>query len=139
MGKFAPKRITEYDFDSLKELVDDVIDEFKEGQNITLVLTSEEVSDYLVAFLSTGKVKPYDIDWAACKINGYSGEYYFSLNHLEDEVLFVEKAYNTDKCRYIDDDPNVTDIMFISQDISKTLYDKCVEEKHNIVLFDIKK
>ncbi len=138
MGKFAPKKLTEYNFVNLENLVCDVMQEFQEGQNITLILTAEEVPDYLTAFLSTGKVKPYDIDWAHQDVNGYGGEYYFSLNHLDDDVLFVEKAYSTEKCRYIDDDPEFTDILFVSVDVGKALYDKCVDDKHNIVLFDIK-
>lgn len=137
MGKFAPKRINEYNFTSLEELVCDVMQEFEEGNNITIVLTVDEVPDYLTAFLSTGKIKPFDIDWAYPDVNGYGREYYFTLTHLDDDVVFVEKAYDSDKCRYIDDCPDVTDIMFISVDVSKTLFDKCVNDGHNIVLFDI--
>lgn len=139
MGKFAPKRVREYRFVSLEELVCDVMREFEEGQEITLVLTAEEVPDYLTAFLSTGKIKPYDIDWAHPDVNGYGGEYYFSLSHFENDVVFVEKAYDTDNCRYLDDSPEFTDILFVSVDVGKALYDKCVNDKHNIVLFDIEK
>lgn len=139
MGKFAPKRLIEYNFVNLEELVCDVMQEFEEGQEITLVLAAEEVPDYLTAFLSTGKIKPYDIEWAYPEVNGYGGEYYFSLTHLNNDVLFVEKAYDNDNCRYLDTDSEFTDIMFISVDVGKTLFDKFVNDKHNIVLFDIEK
>lgn len=137
MGKFSRNR--EYTFASLEEMITDIMETFDEGQDVNIVLSWEEVPKYLMSLLTTGKFQPYDITWAKPEIDGYAAEYCIALCHFSDEnPIFVEQEYNTKYERYVDGDPNVTDIVFISMDVSTSLYDKYMTDGFNTVLFDIK-
>ena len=137
MGKFSRNR--EYTFASLEDMITDIIETFDEGQDINIVLSCEEVPKYLISLFATGRFQPYDITWAKPEIDGYAAEYCISLCHFSDEnSIFVEQEYNTKYERYVDGDPNVTDIAFISIDVSTSLYDKYITDGFNTVLFDVK-
>lgn len=137
MGKFSRNR--ECTFTSLEEMVTDIIETFDDGQDINIVLSWKEVSKFLVPLFATGKFQPYDITWSKPEINGYAGEYCISLCHFSDEnPIFVEQEYNEEHGKYVDGDPNITDIAFISMDVSTSLYNKYITDGFNTVLFDIK-
>ena len=87
MGKFSRNR--EYTFASLEELILSVVEEFDDGADINIVITWEDVSKYLTALISTGKFSPYSIEFCYPDMNGYSYEYLISINHFENNALFV--------------------------------------------------
>lgn len=135
MGKFSRNR--EYNFVSLEEMISDIIEEFGDGNDITIALPWDEAGKFITALISTEKFTPYSIHFDYPDVDNYSSEYYISLTHIDNNYLFVEPAYNTDEKKYLNDDSDLTDIMFISAGVSTTLYDKLIENGHNTVLFDI--
>ena len=135
MGKFARPKVREYSFVSLEQFVCDICEEVDEGYNIDIFVSCEEAQDYITAIMATGRFRPQSIEYGTPEMIGYEDEYIISLSR--DGELFIEKAWS-DKCdKYIIGDPSVTDIVFISQDVSKTLYDQAVDSGLNIVHFDI--
>lgn len=137
MGKFSRNR--EYTFVSMEEFVTDVMEAFGEGQNIDVLLSWEEVPKFLIPLLATEKFTPYDIRWGKSEMDGYGYEYNISLSHMYsgEDAIFVEQIYNTDSGRYLDGDPEIVDIAFLSVDVSTSLYNKYIEDGYNTVLFDI--
>lgn len=137
MGKFAPKKITEYTFVSLEEMVSSVVEEFDDGNDIDIVLPWEDVVKVMVALISTGKFTPYYVNFGHPEMDGYAYEYSISVNHLNNNALFVEPIYNTDEGRYNTFCNETTDILFASIDISKICYDQIISDDCSTVLFDI--
>lgn len=135
MGKFSRNR--EYTFVSIEELISSVIEEYNDGANVDVVLPWQEVNDILVALISTGKFKLYCIDFCLPDIDNYAYEYCISLNHLDDDSLFVEKVYRTDKDDYITFCSDITDVMFVSAGVSRVCYDSIVGNGSHNVLYDI--
>ena len=135
MGKFSRNR--EYTFASLEEIISSVVEEFDDGNNITIALPWNEVSQFIIALISTGKFEPYDIDFGHSAVNDYFMEYYISVNHIGNNYLFVEPAYNATSDNYITCGTECTDILFVSVGVTTTLYNKLIEDGHNTVLFDI--
>ena len=135
MGKFSRNR--EYTFVSLEELVSSVIEEYNDGANVDIVLPWEEVNDILVALISAGKFKLYYVDFGLPEMDGYDYEYSVSLSHLDDDSLFVEKVYRTDKDNYVTFCSEATDIVFVSAGVTKVCYDSIVRDGCNTVLFDV--
>lgn len=118
----------------MEELVYDIVKSFDEGnKDIDFVLTTDEVQDFLTAFLSTGRFKPVCIDWATPEINGYSREYYFSLCRFEDNQIFVTPVYRKDKFMDIGEDS----IILVSGKVKTSTYNKFVKEYSDVLLFDI--
>ena len=70
-------------------------------------------------------------------MDGYGYEYSISLSHLDDDSLFVEKVYRTDKDDYITFCSDITDVVFVSAGVTKVCYDSIVGDGCNTVLFDI--
>ena len=135
MGKFSRNR--EYTFVSLEELISSVIEEYNDGANVDIVLPCGEVNDILVALISTGKFKLYCVDFGLPEMYGYDYEYSISLSHLDDDSLFVEKIYRTDKDDYITFCSDITDVVFVSAGVTKVCYDSIVRDGCNTVLFDV--
>lgn len=99
------------------------------GKNIDIVLTPQEVQEYLVAFLSTDKLNPVSINWSCSDYNEYYREYYFSLFHFDDDELFVEPVYVNDKFMKADTESIILISDKIKLDTYKTLkknYDKAI-------------
>lgn len=119
----------------MEEFVCDIIKDFDEGnKNIDFVLTADEVQDFLVAFLSTGKFKPVCIDWATPEINGYDREFYFSLCRFDySNKLFIDPVYRKEKFINIDNDS----IILVSAGVKVDTYNKFVKNYNNVILFDI--
>ena len=135
MGKFSRNR--EYTFASMKELISSVIEEYNDGANVDIVLPCGEVNDILVALISTGKFKLYCVDFGLPEMDGYDYEYSISLSHLDDDSLFAEKVYRTDKDDYITFCSDITDVVFVSAGVTKVCYDSIVRDGCNTVLYDI--
>lgn len=135
MGKFSRNR--EYTFVSLEELISSVIEEFNDGSDIDIVLPWEEVNDVITAIISTGKFKIHLFDYGLPEMEGYDYEYSIALSHFDDNALFVEKVYNSEKDRYITFCNEATDIVFVSAGVSKVCYDGIIDDDCNTVLFDI--
>ncbi len=135
MGKFSRNR--EYTFVSLEELISSAIEEYNDGANVDIVLPWQEVNDILVALISTGKFKLYCVDFGLPEMYGYGYEYSISLSHLDDDSLFVEKVYRTDKDDYLTFCNEAVDVTFVSAGVSRVCYDSIVEDGCNTVLFDI--
>lgn len=135
MGKFT-RAYNEYSFDSIAEFVIDVVEEYESGSNIDIIVSCNELPDLLVAFLGTNKFVPYFVEYGIPEMDGYNREYLLSLSHLDDDAIFVEKEWR-ENTGYILGVSETSDVLFMSQDISKTLFDKRLEEGYNVVLFDI--
>ncbi len=141
MGKFNFSKTIEHTFKNYTEFVNDIIDEYNTGKDIEIAVTWEQVPEILRGIVSKANVLLYDIDFAYPEINGYNKEYLISLCHGlvdgKDDALFVERAFNDDLEKYlsIEDCDNTT--AFVSQDVNIGLYGRFVDEKFNIVLFDV--
>ena len=135
MGKFSRNR--EYTFVSMEELISSVIEEYNDGANVDIVLPWEEVNDILVALISTGKFKLYCVDFGLPEMDGYDYEYSISLSHLDDDSLFVEKAYRIDKDDYLTFCSEAVDVTFVSAGVSLKLYNNIIDDGCNTVLFDV--
>ena len=70
-------------------------------------------------------------------MDGYDYEYSISLSHLDDDSLFVEKVYRTDKDDYLTFCSDATDVTFVSAGVSRVCYDSIVGDGCNTVLYDI--
>ena len=70
-------------------------------------------------------------------MDGYGYEYSISLSHLDDDSLFVEKVYRTDKDDYITFCSEGVDVVFVSDGVLKVCYDSIAEDGCNTVLFDV--
>lgn len=134
MGKFSRNR--EYAFVSMEELISSAIEEYNDGANVDIILPWEEVNDILVALISTGKFKLHYVDFGLPEMEGYGYEYSISLCHFDDDSLFVEKVYKTDKENYLFGS-EVVDIVFVSAGVTRFCYDSIIEEGCNTILFDI--
>lgn len=138
MGKFSIPKVREYDFATLEKMVDDICEEFEEGSDIEVIVSADEAQAYITAIMTTGKFRPNIIEFDLPMVNGYEGEYTISLIHIDDGELFVEKTWNEKSCKYIVDDSDFIDVTFVSQNVSKTLFDQIADTKTNVILFDIK-
>lgn len=137
MGKFSFPKVREYNFVSLEQFVCDICEEFQEGNSVDILVSCDEAQDFITAIMTTGKFRPQMIEYGLPIMDGYEDEYIISLSHFEDGELFVEKAWSNKWDKYIIGDPSITDICFISQDVSEKLYDKYVDEGFNIIHFNI--
>ena len=135
MGKFSRNR--EYTFKNFDEVISSIIEEFDDGANIRIILTWEDVGRYLTALISTGKFNPYSIEFCYADMNGYSYEYSISINHFENNALFVEPVYNIEHNRYNTFHDDSVDMTFASANILKECYDKIIDEGCYTILFDI--
>lgn len=135
MGKFSRNR--EYTFGKFTELISSIIEEYDDGANVDVVLPWEEVNDVLTAIISTGKFKIYLLEYGLPEMDGYSYEYSISLNHFENDALFIENVYRKDDDKYITFCSEATDIVFVSAGVSKVCYDSIVADGCNTVLYDI--
>lgn len=135
MGKFS-RNSREYSFASLEEMISDVIQEYNDKNDITIVLSYDEVPSFITALISTGKFTPQVLDWAYPEINGYEKEYSISIMNLDGGEIYLEKCWMEDKNMYYND-IGIVDVCFVSQSISKTLYDKISDDGDNVILFDI--
>lgn len=135
MGKFARPKVREYEFASLEQFVCDICEEFNEGYDLDILVSCEEAQDYITAIMATGKFKPQMIDYGLPIMDGYEDEYIISLSHFDDGELFVEKAWSDRWDKYIVPDAGVSDVTFVSENVSKTLYEDAVNAELNIVLF----
>lgn len=137
MGKFSRNRVIEYNFASLEEMICDIIAEFKdttfENFGIGLALTDEEVPEFLVALMSTGRFKPEYLEYEKCD---YCGEYHISLDNDE---LWLSKAWSDRYNHYIPIDSDLNNIVFVSKDITEEYLNTINDGKNFIVLFDIEK
>ena len=134
MGKFSRNR--EYTFANFDELISSAIEEYNDGANVDIVLPWEEVNDILVALISTGKFKLHYVDFGLPEMECYGHEYSISLCHFDDDSLFVEKVYRTDKDDYLFCTECI-DIVFVSAGVTRVCYDSIIEVGCNTVLFDI--
>lgn len=137
MGKFSPIKITEYNFSSLKEMITDILAEFDDNAesktfSIEIALTSEETPYFINAILSTGRFTPEFIEYDKYD---YSGEYAISL--ANDGGFWVSKSWSDTHEKYFPIESDLTNIVFVSQDISKQYFDVINDGTNNIVLFDI--
>lgn len=135
MGKFSRNR--EYTFANIDDLVDSVIEEYNDGANIDVVLPWYEVGEVLTKIISNGEFNICFLDYSLPEMEGYGHEYTISLSHLDNNGLFVEKIYNTEKEDYLIIGDDESGIIFMSDSISKTCYDKIVDYGCNTVLFNI--
>lgn len=125
-------------FESFKKIINYIIDEFDDGNEIDIVLPCEEVSKFIVALISTGKFNPYYINYERPDISGYSYEYNISINHLNDNFIFVEPIYDDKNDKYKTFCTDTSDIIFVSAGISKDCFNKIIDDRYPTVLFDIK-
>lgn len=135
MGKFSRKP-REYSFVSLEKMISDVVQEYNDKNDITIVLAYDEVPSFITALISTGKFTLQSLEWAYPEINGYEKEYSISIMNLDGGEIYLEKCWMEDKnmyCNAIGED----DICFVSQSVSKTLYGKICDDNGNIILFEI--
>lgn len=132
MGNFSRNRSEHYT--NFKDVIDDIITEFNDGSDITIVVPYSETSTYIKSLFATCLFDPYCLDFANAEYNGYQYEYFISLMHGDKNDIYVEPAYVVGKDRYNYFDVDATGIAFISSSVSKDLYDDIVERGHNTVL-----
>lgn len=137
MRKFSPVKITEYNFSSLKEMIADILTEFDDNAenrnfSIEIALTSEETPLFIKALLSTGRFTPEFIEYDKYD---YSGEYAISL--VNDGGFWVSKSWSDTHEKYFSIESDLTNIVFVSQNVSKQYFDVINDGMNNIVLFDI--
>ena len=123
--------VKEYEFVSLEELVCDVVDTFKEEDmyDFTLVVSSNEVQDYLTAFVSTGVFKPVMIDF-----DTYDGfDYTITLLKYCGKAEILIERYRDNVENIIDDD---LDFM-VSNSVKTSTYKKILKKNSDFILYDI--
>lgn len=136
MGKFISPKVREHTFSSLEEMICDICDEFKDIKNdvsIGICLTKEEVPKILVALLSTGKFTPMWLEYEGG--DDYYLEYHLTVESNGD--LYLSKSWNEDHEKYYNCLTELDTITFVSQDISKELYDILEKEHSELILFEI--
>ena len=136
MGKFVKPRVQDYTFVNLEQMICDICDEFDEKHDIDIVVTSNESQDVITALMATGKFRPCMIDYSHSEFNEYDAEYIISLYHFDEGELWVEKAL-CDNGNYKSGDASMVSIAFMSDSVSKKLYNKYENEGHSIVLYNI--
>lgn len=143
MGKFARKNVTEHTFVSLEDMIFDVIKEIEDCENsVSIIVSSDEVPKFLTALISADRYELSVIEWESPHLGGYSGEYDICVMKTYDNntyELYCEKLWNPNCKDYNIDLPEMTDVVFISQDVSKDVFDKYKAMGFNIVLYDIEK
>ena len=137
MGKFSPVKVTEYNFSSLEEMIDDILREFDDNVDnkefgIGIALTSDETPKFITTLLSTGKFIP---EWLEYDKYDYCGEYIISLN--QGGEFWVSKSWCDTHEKYYPVDNELNSIVFVSQDISKEYFDIINDGVNNIVLFNV--
>lgn len=125
MGKFSNKLIP-HTFVSLEEMICDVVDEYEDKESVGIYVPWDEVSDIIVALLSTGLFKPISIEWAYPEMNGYGAEYLITIN--DDGDFFVEPIWNTEHERYLSGDPEAVDAVFVSERVDINLIESLIEQ-----------
>lgn len=95
------------------------------------------MGEILTKIISDGEFNIYLLDYGTLKMEGYGHEYAISLSHLDNNGLFVEKIYNTEKEDYLIIGDDESGIISMSDSISKACYDKIVDYGCNTVLFNI--
>lgn len=135
MGKFS--RNKEYTFKNFHEAISSIIEEFDDGNDIEIILPWEDVGKYLTALVSMGRFNPYSLEFGYPEMNGYSYEYSISINHFENNALFVEPVYNIEHDRYNTFCNDSSSIVFASVNILKECYDKIIDGGCYTILFDI--
>lgn len=135
MGKFSRKS-RRYTFVSTEEMISDIVVEYDDGNDITIIVNGDEVSNILVPLISMNKFSLQSIDWSIAEMDGYEKEYVISLYHLCDEGIFVERCWcNTNNSYY-----NLIgecDVTFCSNNISKNLYNEVCNNGENVILYNI--
>lgn len=137
MGKFAPKKLIEYNFASLEEFISSVVEEFDDGNDVDIVVPWDDVDKLMIALISTGRFTPYYVNFGHPEMDGYGYEYSISVNHFENNALFVEPIYNIDKGEYNTFCSEATDVLFASADVSKMCYNQIVSDNCYAVIFTI--
>ena len=144
MSKFCNKN-REHTFESLGEMISDIINECNENNCVNIIVSVDEVSKFITALFATEKFVPTYVEWGLPEINGYNKEYLISLlcyenddKQLLDKQLLIDKCWNDNFDGYYNSLAECYDVIFASQDISKELYDIICNENNNVVLFDIK-
>ena len=123
--------VKEYEFVSLEELVCDVVDAFKEEDmyDLTLVVSSDEVQDYLTSFVSTGIFKPVMIDF-----DTYDGfDYTITLLKYCGKAEILIERYRDNVENIIDDD---SDFM-VSNSVKTSTYKKILKKNSDFILYNI--
>lgn len=136
MGKFISPKVREHRFSSLEEMICDICDEFKDIKDdvsIGICLTKEEVPKILVALLSTGKFTPMWLEYEGG--DDYYLEYHLTVESNGD--LYLSKSWSEDREKYYNCLTELDTITFVSQDISKELYDILEKEHSELILFEI--
>lgn len=132
MGKFSNKVIG-HTFVSLEEMVCDIVEEYKDGEDIEIYVACDEVADLTVALLSTGLFTPLSIEFATPEINGYSFEYLIAIHN--DGSFFVEKTWNEDKEMYLYGEPDYIDAVFVSDNVDINLVEHLINEGYNGIIY----
>lgn len=135
MGQFAKNQVKQHDFTSYKSLVDAFIVELSDTEDIvTIIADGDNVVGIIKEILSRDIFVPIEIHYD----NEYCMEYTISALKTDRGVeLFINFSWREDKQDYVHEDPNLTEVMFMSMGVDETLYNKFKEERFNIVLFDI--
>lgn len=124
--------VKEYEFVSLEELVCYVVDDFDEEDmcDLTLVVSGDEVQDYLVSFISTGVFKPVMIDFDSD--DGF--DYTITLLKYCDNTEILIERYRDNVESVIDDDSG----FMVSQSVKTSTYKKILKKNSDFILYDIK-
>lgn len=124
MGKFYDSY---HDYKTTEGFVADIVDEFVEGNNITVVAGYDEMNQILKYLFMTGLFTPYSIDFHSYEWENYYDEYVMSVNgkidegsEIEDGEVYCEKLYRDGRCVTIGE---ANDIIICSANIS----DECLE------------
>lgn len=138
MSKFCKKN-REHTFQSLEEMISDIVNECNENNCVNIIVSPDEVPKFMTALLKFGIFTPNYIEWSLPEITGYNKEYLISLLCYEngDKQLLIDKCWSDDFDSYYNSLAECYDVVFASQDISKELYDIICNENNNVVLFDI--
>ena len=134
MGKFSKRiRIKNYTFGSLDGMVCDIVDEYKDKEDIEIYVSCDEVADLAVALFSTGLFRPVSIEFASPEIDGYCREYLIAIHR--DGDLFIGKTWDEDKEIYLNSDPDYTDAVFASQKIDINLLEHLMDEGYSNIIY----
>ena len=135
MSKFC-NNYKEYTFSSFDEMIHDIVLEYEESKDVEVMLSWDEVPRFMIALLSINTFNPAMIEWNAPEFDEYDKEYSITLSHFGEDNVFIEKCWNQSKGRYFNALGEGANVIFASQNISKSLYDNITYECGNVVLFD---
>lgn len=128
-------------FANTEILTDHILEMFRAGRNICVVLSWSETGNFLLNTMTKGNLLPYDINYINPEINGYYKEYTIFFNHLRNNYyISVEPSYCEKSDIYLDVNGvhEFADIILLSQNISMKLFKKYTDKKdNNCILFKI--